>query len=41
VNFDRKQIIRRYLRRRSLSRMSRTVSEFLPSLKQLALCCVD
>ena len=24
-----------------LSRMSRTVSEFLPSLKQLALCGVD
>jgi len=41
MNFNRKQVIRRYLHRRSLSLMSGTVFYFLPSLKQLALCCVD
>jgi hypothetical protein len=41
VNFDRKQIVRRYLHRRALSRMGWVVSEFLPSLKQLVLCRVD
>jgi hypothetical protein len=41
VNFNRKQIIRRYLHCRALTRMGWVVSEFQPSFKQLALCCVD